>query len=108
MLVSTYTRRKYLRNVSIRNGREAVGDSSRRRGILFFGYFAERHHKGEDTILVVFQIARVIARLNVTKAQRGAIGKPQRVDSRRDIFAKRHQASFPARLYARFVQLLGK
>ena len=108
MLIGANAGGKNLRNIRIGDGREAVRDGARGGRVFLVRHFAKRHDEGEDAVLVVVQIALVVARLDVAEAQCGAVGEAQSVDGRRDLLAEGHQAGFPARLHAGLVQLLGE
>ena len=108
MLVGADAGWQNLRDVRVRDHREAVIDGASGRGIFVRRDFAQREHEGEDAVLVVLQVPFEIARVDAAERQRGAVGEPQCVDCGGDIAAKRHEARFPAELHACFGQLFGE
>ena len=108
VLVGADAGRQDLRDVGIGDGGEAVVDGAGRRRILLFRNFAQRHDEGEGAVLVVLQVAGIVARLDAAEAEGHAIGKAQSVDGGRDFLAVGNQAGFPAHLHACLSQLLGE
>ena len=80
MLVGANAGGQDLRNVGIGDGGEAVIDGARRRGIFLFRHFTQRHDEGEGAVLVVLQIASILAGLDAAEAESNAIGEAEGVD----------------------------
>jgi len=97
-----------LRNVRVRDHREAVVDGARGGSIFLRRDFAQREHEGEDAVLVVLQVPLEVARLDAAERKRGAVGESQRVDRGGDIAPERHEARLPAELHAGLGQLFGE
>ena len=108
VLVGTNTGWQNLRNVRVRQGGETPVDCPGRIGSPFGIYLTQGVDKGENTILVVFQHALVVPRLDATESHAGPVGKTQSENRSRNIRAKGHQPGVPADLHPSLNQLLGK
>jgi len=108
MFIGADASRENFRNIRIGNGREAPVNSTGSIGGPFRIHFAQRVHKGKDSVLIVFQDRTKVPWLNSAEGHRRPIGKTEGKDCRRNIGAKGHQPGTPADLDAGVDELLGE
>ena len=94
-------------DVVVRDGREAPVDGAGRIGVPLVADRAEGHDKGKGPVLVVDQVAAVIAGLDAAEGHGHAAGKADGEDRRGVGLAKGHQPRVPADLHVVLHQQLG-
>ncbi len=108
VLVGADARGQDFRDIAVGDDREAIVDRPGGRGVPLVGHLAQGHDEGEDSVLVVEQVAAEVAGLDAAEAQGRPAGETERVDGRRDLGAEGHQTRLPAQLHAAFHELLGE